>query len=435
LNSMRERPGLTAKDTLLAITTLSFDIAGLELLLPLVVGAKVVVAPRDTVLDGNRLAAQLKECGATVMQATPATWRLLLEAGWAGDPQLKILCGGEAWPPELAQELLPRCASLWNMYGPTETTIWSAVSKIEPGQPVLIGGPIANTQLYLLDGHLQPVPIGVPGELYIGGDGLARGYLNRPELTAEKFIRDPFLPKPSARLYRTGDLARYRADGRIEFLGRADHQIKIRGYRVELGEIEAALRQHPGVGEAVVVARETSPGDKRLVAYVIAKTRPAPTDSELRHFLQELLPSYMMPAAFVNLEAFPLTPNGKVDRRVLPAPEAVRLDLEEAFVAPRTAVEKKLAEIWCSLLGVKEVGVNDNFYSLGGHSLLATQVISQIRVAFQTEVSLRNLFESPTVAGLSAVIEKLKGQAAGPAMPALVALPRKTPRPPAAPPR
>jgi len=274
LLSMRERPGLTAQDNWLAITTLSFDIAALELFLPLLVGARLIVASRDTAADGAALAETLARARVTVMQATPITWRLLLAAGWQGKADLKILCGGEALPLDLAQQLLPRAASLWNLYGPTETTIWSTVCEIGPGDEVVtIGRPIANTQMYLLDPKLQLVPVGVPGELYIGGEGLARGYLNRPELTDERFIPHPFSNRPGARLYKTGDLARYRPDGTIEHLGRLDFQVKLRGFRIELGEIEAVLSQHTAVRQAVVVAREDVPGDKRLVAYVVQNSR------------------------------------------------------------------------------------------------------------------------------------------------------------------
>ena len=271
LQSMRERPGLTSQDTLLAVTTLSFDIAGLELHLPLSVGARVVLMRRENAADGDKLAEKIKNSGATIMQATPATWRLLLESGWQGNKQLKILCGGEALPRELANQLIEKSASLWNMYGPTETTIWSTVHQVSSTEgPVLVGRPIANTRIYILDRYMQPTPIGVPGELCIGGAGVARGYLNRPELTEEKFIADPFSHEPGARIYRTGDLARYLADGNIELLGRIDHQVKVRGFRIELGEIEAVLREHPALRDAVVLAREDVPGDKRLVGYVVA---------------------------------------------------------------------------------------------------------------------------------------------------------------------
>ena len=404
LTSMRLQPGLASHDTLLAVTTLSFDIAGLELYLPLCVGARLVVASREVASDGVRLSERLSD--ATVMQATPATWRLLLEAGWQGSERLKILCGGEALSRELANQLLERSAVLWNLYGPTETTIWSAAHKVEFNSgPVPIGRPIANTQFYLLDRHLQPVPIGVPGELYIGGAGLAQGYLHRPELTAERFIVNPFSAEAGARLYKTGDLARYLPSGEIEYLGRLDHQVKIRGFRIELGEVEAVLAGHKSVAENVVVTREDVPGEKRLVAYVISKQDEAPSVSELRSYLKERLPEYMVPSAFVQLEALPLTPNGKVDRRALPVPDQERPQLEKAFVAPRTATEEVVAGVWADVLRLEQVGVYDNFFDLGGHSLLATQVISRVRVALQVELSLHSLFEEPTVAGLAKRVE------------------------------
>ncbi|MCC6606785.1 MAG: amino acid adenylation domain-containing protein, partial [Anaerolineae bacterium] len=268
LLSMQKEPGLSAEDHLLSVTTLSFDIAVLELYLPLITGATVTLVPRTVAYDGHQLAQNIASSGATVMQATPVTWRMLLDAGWAGDPDLKILCGGEAMPPELARDLLPRCRELWNMYGPTETTVWSTTRQITASDdPITIGHPIANTQIYVLDKNKQPVPIGVVGDLYIGGDGLARNYRNRPELTAEKFLDDPF--RPGSRMYSTGDLARYLANGEVDFLGRSDFQIKIRGFRVELGEIESALVAHTAVREAVTIVREDRPGDKRLVAYLI----------------------------------------------------------------------------------------------------------------------------------------------------------------------
>lgn len=405
LLAMRREPGLSAEDTWLAITTLSFDIAALELFLSLIVGARVLVVSRETAADGAALAELLMRARVTVMQATPVTWRLLLAADWPGKPDLKILCGGEALPLDLAQQLLSRAASLWNMYGPTEATIWSTLCQIKPGEEVIsIGRPIANTQVYLLDLQLQPVPVGVPGELYIGGDGLARGYLNRPELTAEHFVCHPFSDEPGARLYKTGDLARYLPDGSIEYLGRLDSQVKIRGYRIELGEIESVLRQHPSIRESVVLIREDTPDDKRLVAYVILRENLKPTASELHHFLLERLPEYMVPSTFVSLETFPLTPSGKVDRRALPTLGAVRLELGATFVAPRTPVEEILADIWTRILRIKHVGIHDNFFELGGHSLLATQVVSRLRTIFQVELPLRKFFETPTIIGLAAAI-------------------------------
>jgi amino acid adenylation domain-containing protein/thioester reductase-like protein len=616
LTSMSHTPGICPQDILLAITTISFDIAALELYLPLSVGASIIIVSQEVALDASQLIKIIAQSGATVMQATPATWQLILSAGWQGNSGLKILCGGEAMSRKLANQLLKRTATVWNMYGPTETTIWSSVHQVQPGNaPVPIGKPIANTQIYLVDpqpGAFQLVPVGEPGELLIGGVGLAHGYLNRPDLTAERFIPDPFSSEPSARLYRTGDLARYLPDGTLTYIGRIDHQVKIRGFRIELGDIEAALYQHPSIKEAVVVAREDIPGDKRLVAYMVADLSVervplqtkclveeagcpilalttvdisasgiavvnAPADwregqklglrlhlpgvaeelvlkgsltwrqkvlagisfqatanqqalinqsikqiiqtegfqvSDLRRvesrvplhgrclvefdsgqtrlltmqnigrggmrlvasdaavwqkgqrlllrlqlpavqeelwltgtvawhsgesagvefdqmtkkqqaeihqcmesvieseglslvrvrsLLKEKLPEYMMPSAFVILDALPLTPNCKVDRKALPAPDLSE-SMSEAFVAPRTAIESQLSEIWQQVLQVKQVGVDDNFFELGGHSLLTAQLLSLVREKFQVELPLSVLFESPTVAGLAVAI-------------------------------
>lgn len=300
------------------------------------------------------------------MQATPSTWRILLESGWEGNPHLKILCGGEAWPPQLAEQLLPKCASLWNMYGPTETTIWSAVHAVGKGKPVLIGRPIANTQFYVVDSHLQPVPVGVPGELLIGGEGLARGYWNRPELTAEKFIADPFSTDAESRLYRTGDLVRYLADGTLEFLGRIDHQVKIRGFRIELGEIESVLRAHSGVSDAVVVIREEE-GNQRLVAYIVPSEESDGRPAEWRDYLKAKLPDYMVPTAYVMLEKLPLTPNGKVDRKALPLPGHTTIQPQPDSGVPRDMLEQQLTLLWEKILGVRHIGLSDDFFDLGGH--------------------------------------------------------------------
>jgi acyl carrier protein len=296
------------------------------------------------------------------------------------------------------------------------------------GTTVSIGRPIANTQVYILDQHLQLVPIGVSGELYIGGDGLARDYLNRPALTAEKFIPNPFSAEPGARLYATGDLARYLPDGNIEFLGRADNQVKIRGYRIELGEIEAVLSEHSAVLKTVVLARGDLPGDKRLVAYVVSEQGMHPTTNELRGSVQDRLPDYMMPSAFVMLDALPLTPIGKVDRRALPAPDGARPELERGFVAPRTPAEELLAGIWCEVLGLKEIGIHDDFFELGGHSLLATQVISRVRNAFQVELPLRVLFRASTIAELSDAVEKARSGKTTPQEPGPVRISREAHR-------
>jgi amino acid adenylation domain-containing protein len=405
LESMRKAPGLTAEDTLLAITTLSFDIAGLELWLPMMVGARVVIASRETAQDGHALAELLASCGATIMQATPSTWRLLLAVGWKGSPRLKILCGGEPWPGELAEQLLERCASLWNMYGPTETTIWSAVSRIKSGEEVLIGKPIDNTQFYIVDTHLQPVPVGVPGELCIAGDGLARGYLNRPELTAERFPLARLEADRDVRIYRTGDLVCLRSNGRIEFLRRLDYQVKLRGYRIELGEIESVLRRHPNVREAAVAIREYRPDDKRLVAYVVSHDK-ALNLSGLREHLQGQLPDYMVPAAFVALEKLPLTPNGKVDRNALPKPELAAP--AEISAAPGTPTEIVLAKIWQEVLDVKQVDINDNFFKSGGHSLLAIQLIRKISKSLNINLPVPIFFQNPTIKGLAGVLDREK---------------------------
>ncbi|QLE41852.1 amino acid adenylation domain-containing protein [Nostoc sp. C052] len=416
LSAMQQRPGITEQDTLLAVTTISFDIAALEIFLPITVGASLVIAPRDVTLDGRELFDLLVKSKATIMQATPATWRLLLDSNFQFS-DLKILCGGEALPWDLVNELLARSASLWNLYGPTETTIWSSVCQLESSESLIsIGRPIDNTQIYILDQNLQPVPVGVPGELHIGGAGLARGYLNRPELTQEKFIPNPFEEAGGrrqeagrSRLYKTGDLARYLPDGNIEYLGRIDNQVKIRGFRIELGEIEAALSQHPHVQASCVITREDNRGDKRLVAYIVPQPQVALTISELRSDLKSKLPDYMVPSAIVILESLPLTPNGKIDRRALPAPEPSS-ELLEKYVAPRNPIEEILSLIWQQVLKVDLVGRHDNFFELGGHSLLATQLISRVRSSLKVELPLRSLFAAPTIAELSHNIQQLQQQ-------------------------
>ncbi len=334
------------------------------------------------------------------MQATPATWHLLLESGWHGSSQLKILCGGEALPRELANRLLPCCESLWNMYGPTESTIWSAVQRVEGDEgPISIGRPIANTQIYVLDRNLNPVPVGVYGELYIGGDGLARGYLNRPELTAEKFMPHPFSQENGARMYSSGDQARYLRDGRIELVGRLDQQVKVRGFRIELGEIEATLAQHKAIDQVVVVVRggADSTDDKRLAAYMVATPDQEPTVGDLRGFLMESLPEYMVPTAFVFLDAFPLTPNGKVDRKALPSPDGVHPKLGSEYVAPQSEIERTITSIWQEVLKVERVGIDDNFFDLGGHSLLLVRIQGKLSEAFNRDISIIELFKYPTV--------------------------------------
>ncbi|HET9533334.1 MAG TPA: amino acid adenylation domain-containing protein [Blastocatellia bacterium] len=417
LFSMQRRPGLTDEDILLSTTTISFDIAALEIFLPLITGACVVVVSRDVATDGTQLAAEIARSRATILQATPATWRLLLGAGWEGDRKLRMLCGGEALPPDLAARLLERGGCLWNLYGPTETTIWSSLYQVKPGdEKILIGRPIANTQIYLLDEELKPVPVGTPGELYIGGDGLARGYLNRPELTAEKFIKNPISDEPGSRLYRTGDLAQRMPDGQIECLGRIDHQVKIRGFRIELGEIEAALREHASVRESVVVAREDAPGDKRLVAYVVLDSRAPELDSatragEMRNLLSARLPDYMIPSAFVAIDRLPLTPNGKIDRNALLAPDRMRPEGRQPLIAPRDPLEHQLVQIWEDVLEVRPIGVRDNFFELGGHSLLAAQMMNEVEQACGKRLALDKLYREATIEALASLLLEGEQQA------------------------
>jgi amino acid adenylation domain-containing protein len=406
LLSMQNEPGLGPHDRLLAVTTLSFDIAGLELYLPLITGAQVIIAERDDLGDGARLIALLDQHQATAMQATPSVWRVLIESGWRGTRDFKVLCGGEALPRELAAMLLSRCGQLWNMYGPTETAIWSSIHRVvDAGAAIPIGRPIMNTVVYVLDKSGRLAPTGIPGELHIGGAGVARGYLNRPELTAEKFVADPFSSVFGGRMYRTGDLGRYLRDGTLEYRSRIDHQIKMHGYRIELGEVEAALESHPSVKQAIANVMETKPGDTRLVAYILARVT-AVDAGELRAHLEKRLPRYMIPQHFSTVEVFALTPNGKVDRAQLPAPQ-VQGHLVDHFVAPTTTAEKVVADVFRDVLGVDQVSADDSFFDLGGHSILATRVVAVLRKRGFQGITLRMLFEFPTVAVLAREIESL----------------------------
>lgn len=413
LLSMRQQPGFSAQDTLLAITTLSFDIAGLEIFLPLISGGKIILTSREVAADGIQLLALLESCGATMLQATPITWQILLEAGWQNKTHIKALCGGETLHHELAERILLHVDSLWNMYGPTETTIWSTIYRVTSGNhqrsaTIPIGTAIAKTQTYILDHSLTPLPTGQPGDLYIGGAGVARGYLNRPALTADCFIPDPFSPLPGARLYKTGDLARYLPDGAIEFIGRADYQVKIHGFRIELGDIEAALIQHPAVKQAVVLARQDFVAEKRLVAYIVLQFDNAISARELRQHLIARLPRYMVPQIFVFLQEFPQTLNGKINRLALPAPTNEDLQITNDFAAPSSIAEQKLAELWAEVLQIESISIHDNFFDLGGHSLLATRLITKIRSSFAIELPLDSLFTTPTIASLADYIETIQ---------------------------
>ena len=416
LCSMQREPGLNEDDILVAITTLAFDIAGLELLLPLLTGAKLVLATDAQVQDGRLLLKLLAQSGATTLQATPGAWRILIDAGWTDALPLKALCGGEALPRDLAEKLLDRAREVWNVYGPTETTIWSSATRVTRGTGALrIGPPIANTQFYVLDARRQPVPVGVTGELYLGGDGLARGYWKRPELTAEKFTTNAFVDDPGARMYATGDLARWHDDGSIELLGRIDFQVKIRGYRIELAEIEAAIAQHPQVKEVVVTQGKSDTGTDRLIAYVA--TGFGASDSRARILVEELpaqlarkLPDYMVPAAFLILERLPHNSNGKIDRKALPAIQSSVTDgdhVRKAFAPATTPIQKQLAAIWAEVLDLSAVSVTDSIFELGADSLL----IFRIAARAQREglaVNAAQIFQQRTIAGICEAIEEQK---------------------------
>ncbi|MEJ2140407.1 MAG: amino acid adenylation domain-containing protein, partial [Gammaproteobacteria bacterium] len=405
LTSMAKTPGFNKSDRLLAVTTLCFDISVLELLLPLTTGGTVVVATRDESVDGYALGELLHSAQITVMQATPATWRMLLQSDWQGSHGLKILCGGEALDRELARQLHEISAGVWNMYGPTETTIWSSCHLYKPTDSVIsVGKPIANTQFYILDNQQRPVPAGVSGELYIGGDGVARGYRDRPELSSERFLVNPF--RSGERMYRTGDLARFLKNGEVQVLGRTDFQVKLRGYRIELGEIEAAMQSRGDIKQAVVALREDSPGDQRLVGYLTTDEAANEFDTNaLRQHLYETLPQYMVPSTYMILDEIPLTPNGKVNRKALPAPD---WGAEQEYVAPETPLEKQLAEIWQAVLQIEKIGTQDNFFVLGGHSLLATQLVARIRHAMNIELPLMYIFDYPSIAALATAVEAFR---------------------------
>jgi syringomycin synthetase protein SyrE len=405
LHDMQGRLGICRTDRFLAVTTISFDIAALEIFLPLLSGATVIVASRGAAADAGQLMSLLAAHEATFMQATPATWRMLVEAGWRGRRDLTALCGGEVLTGELSKRLLQRTAAVWNLYGPTETTIWSCARKIsepaESSQVEPIGVPVTNTKIYILDGHLRPMPVGVGGEIYIAGAGVTRGYLNRPDLTAERFVSDPF---SGGAMYKSGDLGKWRPDGVIEYLGRTDQQVKIRGFRIELAEIEAHLRQCACVKDAVAIACGDTPGEKRLVAYVVPKaaetSEMALSAETLRAQLKAVLPEYMVPSAWVMLEALPLTASGKLDRRLLPRPDE-QAYLRREYEAPQGEVEKILAGIWQEVLNIERVGRNDNFFELGGHSLLATRVMVQIRDLMGLDLPLFEIFEASSLDDLA----------------------------------
>jgi amino acid adenylation domain-containing protein len=414
LTHMREAPGVDENDVVANLTTPAFDLSVPDWYLPLTTGAKLFIVSREATRDAVQLGKELLAGGATVVQATPTTWQLLVDSDWPGSPGLKIVVGGEALPRQLADEL-QSLGAVWHAYGPTETTVWSSLHELRGSSegPAPIGGPIANTAFYLLDEQLLPVPVGVPGELYIGGEGLARGYHRREELTVERFVPDPFSANAGARLYRTGDLLRWRADGTLDFLGRIDQQVKLRGFRIELGEVEAVLAEHPAVATAVAVVREDVPGDRRLVAYVVPERVEGTRADELRRHVAAKLPHFMVPSDVVLLESLPVSANGKIDRTGLPAPDGARRRVDETYAPPRGPVEEALASIWCEILGIDRIGINDDFFDLGGHSLLAIKLLARVQSEFDVELPLGNVFAGPTIGQLGeAVTLALVGDAA-----------------------
>ncbi len=409
--SMARQPGITPDDVMLAVTTISFDIAGLEMFLPVISGASIFVATQETSMNPDLLIQKIDECKATILQATPVTFRMLNSAEWSGAKNLKILCGGEAMSKELAYDLVRKCGELWNMYGPTETTIWSTVEKVEIDENdktgyVNLGKPIDNTFIYVLNSEFQPVPIGYPGELFIGGDGLAKGYFNLPEMTDSKFLPDPFAGIPGARMYRTGDLVQQLENGKLEFLNRVDSQVKIRGFRIELGEIESALGQYSSIRDNVVIVREDNPGDKKLVAYLIQKDNQETDIAGLRQFLKTKIPDYMVPVAYVFIELFPLTPNGKIDRKALPSPLEAEPQQEKPYVEPQTDTERKLAEIWSEVLKIKRIGTDENFFEIGGHSMIAVTLMVKIEKNFGMRLPLAILFDHSTIHDMALIIDQ-----------------------------
>jgi amino acid adenylation domain-containing protein len=406
LLSMQKRPGLQADDRLLAVTTLSFDIAVLELYLPLICGATVVLATRELAAHGRRLAQRLDEGDISFMQATPATWRMLLQAGWRGGKGLKALVGGEAFPKDITGDLLDRVGALWNMYGPTETTVWSTCYQIESADaPILIGTPIDNTTVYVVDEHTQLVADGQEGELLIGGSGVTRGYYERPELNEERYLEDTFDETGNGRLYRTGDLVRMLEDGNLVYLNRIDNQVKLRGFRIELGEIEAVVAGHDAVSQAVVVLRDDS-GDPRLVAYVVNEGTRTTTAGELRSHAHRDLPEHMIPSVWVFIDEVPLTPNGKVDRNALPEPSMDRPDLGQPYVPPRSATEKYLAAMWRDSLGIDKIGTRDRFFDLGGNSIKAIQFVDQLSNRIGQSIAMPSFFTAPCIADFAQLLER-----------------------------
>jgi len=405
--SVRKQPGMIADDTVLAVTTISFDVATGELLVPLSVGTRVIIAGADDVTDGSRLRELMEKHKVTTITATPGTFRLLGEAGWKSRPGLKIWSTGEALPRELANTLLGGGAELWDLYGPTETTIWSVAGRIESTSgPVPIGRPVDNTQVYVVDELGEPVAIGVAGELWIGGHGVARGYLNDSQLTSERFILDRFRGG-NGRIYRTGDMVRYRADGVLQYVGRVDRQVKVRGFRIELGEIESVLNQAADIRESAVIVLEDAPGDRRLIAYYAVADGRVPSVRDLRTHLEQTLPDYMVPSAFVKMDALPRTPNGKLDKRGLPEPDLTVTKASSKSPEPRDDEEQKMSEIWAEVLRLKKVGIDDNLFELGADSLHVFQIVARANKAGM-KVTPKLVLQRRTI---RAILERAKEKA------------------------
>ncbi len=401
LYSMQKAPGLNADDKLLAVTTISFDIAGLELFLPLLTGAEIIMADSAASKDGRLLLEIIRKENVNVMQATPYTWRIMLEAGWDETTPVKVICGGEALPMELAQRILNFASSLWNVYGPTETTIWSTIKQITADDQVIsIGRPIDNTSIYILDESLKLLGPGIVGEIYIGGEGVAKGYLNRPELTLEKFFDDPFYKNDGNKMYRTGDLGKFMANGEIECLGRIDAQVKIRGYRIETNEIEYQLVNGTNIKEAVVIARPDNLGIDMLVAFVVVEHNEINSLNQIEDWkkkLKDILPDYMVPDSFIIISEIPLTPNGKIDKKALAQYEAPTAEESKEYVEPSTDIEKLVAKIWVENLGIKRAGIYDNFFDLGGNSLMVTIILNQLNSVLEANLTLPVFFRLPTI--------------------------------------
>ncbi|MCP4700190.1 MAG: amino acid adenylation domain-containing protein, partial [Gammaproteobacteria bacterium] len=417
LKSTEKRPGFADTDTMLSVSTISFDITILEFFLPLCTGGKLVIAGREAVLDGPELQHLLNRHEVTVMQATPVTWKILEETGWPGNSGLKAICTGEPLPAKLAQILLKKTASLWNGYGPTEITIWAALEHVRKTDLITVGRPLDNVQTYILDSRMQPVPPGVAGELYVGGDGLSSGYMNYPELTKKKFVSNPFSvlnSQFSTLIYDTGDMARYLKNGVIECLGRSDNQVKIRGFRIELSEIETLISKHPAVKDCVATVRENRTGDKRIVSYAVKNKvfrdeNDKTLADDIRRDLREKLPEYMIPSIFMFLDAFPLTPNGKIDRKNLPAP-GERRKTDTAAEWPQSETERIIATVWKEFLATESVGIHDNFFDAGGHSFLAVQVHRKLKEIFPDRLSsVTEIFQYPTIHAISRHIHPESG--------------------------